>query len=105
MAGGSLKDVLFVPNISMNLLFIYQIFHSSFAKTVEFSPHDVVIQNSHDPEMIVATRVLTLHHTFIDLMVLSLLMTQEHVMWYMQIQLADFGMNILGMSIINIFSS
>ena len=40
----------------MNLLFIYQFCHSGFGKIVEFSPHDVVIQNSHDPEMIVATR-------------------------------------------------
>ena len=49
--------------------------------------------------------MLTLHHSFTNLMVLSLLMTQDHVMWYMQIQLVDFGMNILGMSIIDTFSS
>ena len=49
--------------------------------------------------------VLILHHAFIDLMVFSLFMTQDHVMWYMQIQLANFGMNTLGMSIIDTFSS
>ena len=43
-------------DISMNLLSIYQIFHSSSGKTIEFSPHDVVIQDLHDPKMIVATR-------------------------------------------------
>lgn len=40
---GSIQDVLCVPKISMNLLSIYQIFHSSSSKIVEFSPHDVVI--------------------------------------------------------------
>ena len=30
-------------------------FHSSSGKTIEFSPHDVVIQDLHDSEMIVAT--------------------------------------------------
>ena len=56
LVGGSLQDVLYVPDISMNLLSIYQIFHSSSGKTIEFSPHDVVIRDLHDPEMIVATR-------------------------------------------------
>ena len=55
LAGGSLQDVLCVPDISMNLLSIYQIFHSSSRKIVEFSPHDVVIRDLHDPKMIVAT--------------------------------------------------
>ena len=53
--GGSLQDVLCVPNISMNLLSIYQIFHSGSSKIVEFLPHYVVIQDLHNSEMVVAT--------------------------------------------------
>ena len=56
LAGGSLQDVLCVPDMSMNLLSIYQIFHSGSRKTIKFSPHDVVIRDLHDPDMIVATR-------------------------------------------------
>lgn len=52
--GGCLQDVLLVPDISTNLLSIYQIFHSGFSKTVEFSPHDVVIRDLHDPDLVVA---------------------------------------------------
>ena len=55
LAKGFLQDVLFIPDISMNLLSIYQIYHSSSGKTIEFSPHDVVIQDLHDSELIVAT--------------------------------------------------
>ena len=40
----------------MNLLSIYQIFHFGFGKIVDFSPHDVVFQDLHDFELIVATR-------------------------------------------------
>ena len=40
---GQFKDVLFVPNLSYNLLSVYQITHSSEGRTVEFSPHQVVI--------------------------------------------------------------
>ena len=43
LAGGSLQDVICVPDILMNLLSIHQICHSGSSKTVEFSPHDVVI--------------------------------------------------------------
>ena len=43
LEGGSLQDVLLVPSISLNLLSIFQICHSGSGKTVEFSPHDVVI--------------------------------------------------------------
>ena len=55
LAGGSLQDVLYVLDILMNLLSIYQIFHSGSGKIVEFSPHDMVIRDLHDPEMIVST--------------------------------------------------
>ena len=55
LEGGSLQDVLLVPAISMNLLSVFQICHSGSGKTVEFSPHDVVIRDLHDPDLIVAT--------------------------------------------------
>lgn len=53
--GGTLQDVLVVPDISTNLLSIYQIFHSGSSKTAEFSPHDVVIRDLHDSDLVVAT--------------------------------------------------
>ena len=39
--------------ISINLLFVFQICHSGSEKIVEFSPHDVVIRDLHDPNLIV----------------------------------------------------
>ena len=53
---GSLLDVFCVLDISVNLLSIYQICHSGSGKIVEFSPHDVVIQDLQDSEMIMDTR-------------------------------------------------
>jgi hypothetical protein len=47
--------VLLVPDISKNLLSVYQIFHSGSSKIVEFSPHDVVIRDIHEPDLVVAT--------------------------------------------------
>jgi hypothetical protein len=40
---GLFQDVLHVPNISMNLLSIYQITHSGSRKKVEFTPDSVII--------------------------------------------------------------
>ena len=48
--------MLLDPDILTNLLSVYQIFHSGSGKTVEFSPHDVVIRDLHDPDLVVATR-------------------------------------------------
>jgi hypothetical protein len=42
---GCINDVLLVPDISTNLLSIYQICHSGDGKKVDFSPNDVVIEN------------------------------------------------------------
>jgi hypothetical protein len=52
---GHFNDVLCVPSISCNLLSIYQITHSSEDKTVEFSPHQVVIKDLKDPQHVLAT--------------------------------------------------
>ena len=43
LEGGSLQDVLLVLANFTNLLFFFQIFHSGSSKTVEFSPHDIII--------------------------------------------------------------
>ena len=43
LPGGSLQDVLCVPDMSMNLLSIYQICHSGSRKIVKFSPHEMII--------------------------------------------------------------
>ena len=40
----------------MILLSIYHIFHSSSSRIVDFSPHDVIIWDLHNSEMVVATR-------------------------------------------------
>jgi hypothetical protein len=42
---GHLNDVLCVPSLSRNLLSVYQITHSVRGKTIEFSPHQVVIKD------------------------------------------------------------
>jgi hypothetical protein len=41
---GHFNDVLCVPSLSCNLLSVYRITHSGEGKTVEFSPHQVVIK-------------------------------------------------------------
>ena len=34
-------------------MFVYHIFHSSSSNIVEFSPYDVVIQDLHDPDLVI----------------------------------------------------
>jgi len=51
------NDILCVPTLSCNLLSVYQITHSGEGKTVEFSPHNVVIKDLRDPRQILATRM------------------------------------------------
>ena len=54
---GQFSDVLCVPTLSCNLLFVYQITHLGGGKIVEFSPHDVVIKDLRDPGQILATGI------------------------------------------------
>jgi hypothetical protein len=54
---GHFNDVLCVPNLSCNILSVYQITHSGEGKTVEFSPHQVVIKDLKDPKNVLATRI------------------------------------------------
>jgi hypothetical protein len=55
---GHFNDVLCVPSLSCNLLSVYQITHSGEGKTVEFSPHQVVIKDLKDPKHILATGIV-----------------------------------------------
>jgi hypothetical protein len=47
-----------VPSLSCNLLSVYQITHSGEGKTIEFSPHQVVIKDLKDPKHVIATRIV-----------------------------------------------
>jgi hypothetical protein len=55
---GHFNDVLYVPSLSCNLLSIYQIGHSGDSKTIEFSPHQVVIKDLKDPNHVLATGIV-----------------------------------------------
>jgi hypothetical protein len=54
---GHFNDVLCVPNLSCNLLSVYQITHSGECKTIDFSPHQVVIKDLKDPKHVLATGI------------------------------------------------
>jgi hypothetical protein len=54
---GHFNDALCVPSLSCNLLSVYQITHSGEGKTVEFSPHQVVIRDLKDPKHVFATGI------------------------------------------------
>jgi hypothetical protein len=53
---GHFNDVLCVPSLSCNLLSVYQITRSSEGKTIEFSPHQVVIKDLKDPNHVFSTK-------------------------------------------------
>jgi hypothetical protein len=55
---GHFNDVLCVPSLSCHLLLVYQITHSGEGKTVEFSPHQVVIKDLKDPKHVLATGIV-----------------------------------------------
>ena len=55
---GHFNDVLCVPILSCNLLSVYQITRSGGGKTVEFSPHQIVIKDLKDPKHVLATRIV-----------------------------------------------
>jgi hypothetical protein len=54
---GHFNDVLCVSSISCNLLLVYQITHSCEGKTVDFSPHQIVIKDLKYPQHVLATRI------------------------------------------------
>jgi transposase InsO family protein len=54
---GHFNDVLCVPSLSCNILSVYQITHLGEGKTVEFSPHQVVIKDLKYPKHVIATGI------------------------------------------------
>ena len=55
---GHFNDVLCVPSLSCNLLSVYQITHSGEGKTIEFSPHQVVIKDLKSLKNVLATEIV-----------------------------------------------
>jgi hypothetical protein len=55
---GHFNDVLCVPSLSCNLLLVYQITHSGEGKTIDFSPHQVVIKDLKDHKHVFATEIV-----------------------------------------------
>jgi transposase InsO family protein len=55
---GHFNDVLCVLSLSCNLLSVYQITHSGEGKTIEFSPHQVIIKDLKDPKHVLATGIV-----------------------------------------------
>jgi hypothetical protein len=55
---GHFNDVLCVPSLSCNLILVYQITHPGEGKTVEFSPHQVVIKDLKDPKHVLANGIV-----------------------------------------------
>ena len=51
---GQFKDVVCVPNLSCNIISMYQITHLGEGKSVLFTPHQVVIWDLKYPQHIVA---------------------------------------------------
>jgi hypothetical protein len=84
------ENVLHVPNLSMNILSIYQIMHSSTRKRVQFTPDFVIISDMHDKSMIVVGEVNHQYHLytfskFIDKYDSSLLFTHvddTSILWH-----------------------
>jgi hypothetical protein len=54
---GIFENVLHVPRLSLNLLYVYQIMHSDTRKRVEFTHDYVTIYDMHDNSKIVVSEV------------------------------------------------
>ena len=52
MENGAFKDVLYVPNLTSNLLFDYQITHYGGGNKVEFLPDLVVVKSIKEDSMV-----------------------------------------------------
>ena len=57
MENGEFKDVLYIPNISSNLLSVYQINHLRDGHKVEFLPDLVQVRSLQDDSVIVVGKV------------------------------------------------
>jgi hypothetical protein len=54
---GHFNDILCVPSLFCNLLLVYQITHLGEGKTVDFSPHQVVIKDLKYPKNVLTTGI------------------------------------------------
>ena len=52
MDNGEFKDVLYVPNLTFNLLLVYQITHYGGGNKIEFLPNLVVVKSIKDESMV-----------------------------------------------------
>ncbi|MGI4370261.1 GAG-pre-integrase domain-containing protein, partial [Klebsiella pneumoniae] len=57
MDDGTFENVLYVPNLSTNLLSIYQITHYGNGKKVEFTPDSVVVKELDDDALVAVGQV------------------------------------------------
>ena len=57
MENGEFKDVIYVPNLSSNLLSIYQITHLGNGNKVEFLPNLVMVCSLKDDSLVVVGKV------------------------------------------------
>jgi hypothetical protein len=55
---GYFNDLLCVSSLSCNLLLVYQITHSCESKTVDFSPHQIVIKDLKDRKNFLVTIIV-----------------------------------------------
>ena len=96
MENGQFKYVLYVENLSSNLLSIYQITHYGCGNKVEFLPNLVMVQNLKDDLLVAVgkfnhdTRLYSFSH-FVPKSPSHALLTQSHLK-------VDYGMS--GMDIL-----
>ena len=57
MENGEFKDVLYVPNLSSNILSIYQITHLGDGNNVEFFPDLVQVRTLKDDSLVAVEKV------------------------------------------------
>ena len=57
MENGEFKDILYVPNLSSNLLSIYQITHLGDGNKFEFLPHSVMVHSLKDDSLVAVGKV------------------------------------------------
>ena len=57
MDNGEFKDVLYIPNLSSNLLSVYQITHFGDGHKVEFLPDSVMVRSLRDDSLVAVGKV------------------------------------------------
>ena len=57
MENGEFKDILYIPNLSSNLLSFYQITHLGDGHKFEFLSHSVMVHSLRDDSLVVVGKV------------------------------------------------